>query len=113
MLPGAITDATQDGHPNVHSRDRADHAKKPDMSCVHPWRARQADMIQFRSARPATSPSPTQRACAEVLPLSFLTVEALEASEVLRRNPAAMQLRYQQTLVELGGDRSTIVFRLP
>jgi regulator of protease activity HflC (stomatin/prohibitin superfamily) len=37
----------------------------------------------------------------------------LEASEVLSRNPAAMQLRYQQTLVELGGDKSTIVFPLP
>ncbi|MEO7421539.1 MAG: slipin family protein [Ornithinibacter sp.] len=36
-----------------------------------------------------------------------------EASEVLSRNPAAMQLRYQQTLVELGGDKSTIVFPLP
>ncbi len=37
----------------------------------------------------------------------------LEASEVLSRNPAAMQLRYQQTLVELGGNKSTIVFPLP
>lgn len=37
----------------------------------------------------------------------------LEASEVLSRNPAAMQLRYQQTLVELGGEQSTIVFPLP
>jgi regulator of protease activity HflC (stomatin/prohibitin superfamily) len=37
----------------------------------------------------------------------------LQASEVLSRNPAAMQLRYQQTLVELGGDKSTIVFPLP
>jgi regulator of protease activity HflC (stomatin/prohibitin superfamily) len=37
----------------------------------------------------------------------------LEASQVLSRNPAAMQLRYQQTLVELGGDKSTIVFPLP
>ncbi len=37
----------------------------------------------------------------------------LEASEVLSRNPAAMQLRYQQTLVELGGEKSTIVFPLP
>ncbi len=36
-----------------------------------------------------------------------------EASEVLSRNPAAMQLRYQQTLVELGGDKSTVVFPLP
>ncbi len=36
-----------------------------------------------------------------------------EASEVLSGNPAAMQLRYQQTLVELGGDKSTIVFPLP
>jgi regulator of protease activity HflC (stomatin/prohibitin superfamily) len=37
----------------------------------------------------------------------------LDASEVLSRNPAAMQLRYQQTLVELGGQKSTIVFPLP
>jgi regulator of protease activity HflC (stomatin/prohibitin superfamily) len=37
----------------------------------------------------------------------------LQASEVLSRNPAAMQLRYQQTLVELGGDKSTIVFPMP
>jgi regulator of protease activity HflC (stomatin/prohibitin superfamily) len=37
----------------------------------------------------------------------------LEASDVLSRNPAAMQLRYQQTLVELGGNKSTIVFPLP
>ena len=45
-----------------------------------------------------------------------------QASQKLRRrlerlspsNPAAMQLRYQQTLVELGGDQnSTIVFPLP
>jgi len=35
-----------------------------------------------------------------------------EASEVLSRNPAAMQLRYQQTLVELACDKSTIVFPL-
>ena len=37
----------------------------------------------------------------------------LQASDVLSRNPAAMQLRYQQTLVELGGEKSTIVFPLP
>jgi hypothetical protein len=37
----------------------------------------------------------------------------LEASEVLSRNRAAMQLRYQQTLVELGGEKSTIIFPLP
>jgi regulator of protease activity HflC (stomatin/prohibitin superfamily) len=37
----------------------------------------------------------------------------LEASDVLSRNPAAMQLRYQQTLVELGGNKSTIVFPMP
>jgi regulator of protease activity HflC (stomatin/prohibitin superfamily) len=39
--------------------------------------------------------------------------KVLEASEVLSRNPAAMQLRYQQTLVELGGEKATIVFPLP
>ena len=37
----------------------------------------------------------------------------LDASEVLSGNPGAMQLRYQQTLVELGGQKSTIVFPLP
>ncbi|MDQ2707115.1 MAG: slipin family protein [Actinomycetota bacterium] len=37
----------------------------------------------------------------------------LDASEILSRNPAAMQLRYQQTLVELEGEKSTIVFPLP
>ncbi len=37
----------------------------------------------------------------------------LEASDVLSRNPAAMQLRYQQTLVELGAEKSTIIFPLP
>src|SRR5450756_452457 len=37
-----------------------------------------------------------------------------EASEILGRSPAALQLRYLQTLVELGGgQRSTIVFPLP
>jgi regulator of protease activity HflC (stomatin/prohibitin superfamily) len=37
----------------------------------------------------------------------------LEASQVLSRNPVAMQLRYQQTLVELGGEKHTVVFPLP
>ncbi len=36
-----------------------------------------------------------------------------EAAEILSRNPAALQLRYLQTLLELGGERSTIVFPLP
>ena len=36
-----------------------------------------------------------------------------EAAEILSRNPAAMQLRYLQTLVELGGEKSTVVFPLP
>jgi regulator of protease activity HflC (stomatin/prohibitin superfamily) len=36
-----------------------------------------------------------------------------EASEILSRNPAALQLRYLQTLLELGGERSTVVFPLP
>jgi regulator of protease activity HflC (stomatin/prohibitin superfamily) len=35
------------------------------------------------------------------------------AAEILSRNPAALQLRYLQTLRELGGDRSTVVFPLP
>jgi regulator of protease activity HflC (stomatin/prohibitin superfamily) len=37
----------------------------------------------------------------------------LDASDVLSRNPAAMQLRYQQTLIELGGEKATVVFPLP
>jgi regulator of protease activity HflC (stomatin/prohibitin superfamily) len=37
-----------------------------------------------------------------------------EAAEVLSRAPNAMQLRYMQTLVEIGGDKNTtIVFPLP
>ncbi len=36
-----------------------------------------------------------------------------EAAEILSRNPAALQLRYLQTLLELGGERSTVVFPLP
>lgn len=38
----------------------------------------------------------------------------LEASEVLSRNPAAMQLRYLQTLTEIAGEKSsTIAFPIP
>jgi regulator of protease activity HflC (stomatin/prohibitin superfamily) len=36
-----------------------------------------------------------------------------EAAEILSGNPAALQLRYLQTLLELGGEKSTIVFPLP
>jgi len=36
-----------------------------------------------------------------------------EAAEILSRNPAALQLRYLQTLLELGGEKSTVVFPLP
>jgi len=37
-----------------------------------------------------------------------------DASQILSRNPTAIQLRYLQTLLELGGDqRSTVVFPLP
>jgi regulator of protease activity HflC (stomatin/prohibitin superfamily) len=36
-----------------------------------------------------------------------------EAAEILSRNPASLQLRYLQTLLELGGEKSTIVFPLP
>ncbi|MEP7194714.1 MAG: slipin family protein [Actinomycetota bacterium] len=36
-----------------------------------------------------------------------------DAAEILSRNPAALQLRYLQTLLELGGEKSTIVFPLP
>ena len=38
----------------------------------------------------------------------------LEASEVLTRNPGAMQLRYLQTLTEIAGDKTnTIAFPIP
>jgi regulator of protease activity HflC (stomatin/prohibitin superfamily) len=38
----------------------------------------------------------------------------LEAAEMLSREPAALQLRYLQTLTQIAGDRtSTIVFPLP
>ena len=44
----------------------------------------------------------------------FQAAEKLyEAAEILSRNPAALQLRYLQTLLELGGERSTVVFPLP
>jgi regulator of protease activity HflC (stomatin/prohibitin superfamily) len=45
----------------------------------------------------------------------FQAAEKLfDAAEILARNPAAMQLRYQQTLLELGvNQNSTIVFPLP
>jgi regulator of protease activity HflC (stomatin/prohibitin superfamily) len=45
----------------------------------------------------------------------FQAAEQLfDAAEILARNPAAMQLRYQQTLLELGvNQNSTIVFPLP
>ena len=37
-----------------------------------------------------------------------------EAAEIISRNPAALQLRYLQTLLELGADQnSTVVFPLP
>ena len=36
-----------------------------------------------------------------------------EAAEILSGNPAAIQLRYLQTLLELGGEKNTIVFPLP
>jgi regulator of protease activity HflC (stomatin/prohibitin superfamily) len=40
--------------------------------------------------------------------------QLLDAAEIISRNPAAMQLRYQQTLLELGVNQSsTIVFPLP
>ena len=39
--------------------------------------------------------------------------KVFEAAEILSGNPAALQLRYLQTLLELGGDKSTIVFPLP
>jgi regulator of protease activity HflC (stomatin/prohibitin superfamily) len=39
--------------------------------------------------------------------------KVFEAAEILSGNPAAMQLRYLQTLLELGGEKSTIVFPLP
>ena len=40
--------------------------------------------------------------------------ELREAAEILSRNPASLQLRYLQTLLELGADQnSTVVFPLP
>ena len=36
-----------------------------------------------------------------------------EAAAVIQKQPAAIQLRYLQTLLELGGEKSTIVFPLP
>jgi regulator of protease activity HflC (stomatin/prohibitin superfamily) len=40
--------------------------------------------------------------------------QLLDAAQILSRNSAAMQLRYQQTLLELGvNQNSTIVFPLP
>ncbi|HEY8717822.1 slipin family protein [Pengzhenrongella sp.] len=39
--------------------------------------------------------------------------KVFEAAEILSGNPAALQLRYLQTLLELGGEKSTIVFPLP
>lgn len=36
-----------------------------------------------------------------------------EAAQVLSSNPAAMQLRYLQTLIEIGTENSTVVFPLP
>jgi regulator of protease activity HflC (stomatin/prohibitin superfamily) len=41
-------------------------------------------------------------------------VSLIEAAEMLSREPAAMQLRYLQTLTQVAGDRtSTIVFPVP
>lgn len=40
--------------------------------------------------------------------------ELRQAAETLSRNPASLQLRYLQTLLELGADQnSTVVFPLP
>ena len=40
--------------------------------------------------------------------------ELTQAAETLSRNPASLQLRYLQTLLELGADQnSTVVFPLP
>jgi len=45
----------------------------------------------------------------------FQAAEKLyEAASIISRNPAALQLRYLQTLLELGADQnSTVVFPLP
>jgi regulator of protease activity HflC (stomatin/prohibitin superfamily) len=45
----------------------------------------------------------------------FQAAERLfDAAEIINRNPAALQLRYLQTLIEVGGnENSTIVFPLP
>ena len=40
--------------------------------------------------------------------------EARQAADVIRRNPAALQLRYLQTLVEIAAEKnSTIIFPVP
>jgi regulator of protease activity HflC (stomatin/prohibitin superfamily) len=36
-----------------------------------------------------------------------------DAADVISRNPVTIQLRYLQTLLEMGGNKSTIVFPLP
>jgi len=37
-----------------------------------------------------------------------------DAADVIRRNPVTIQLRYLQTLLEIGGEQdSTVVFPLP
>lgn len=64
--------------------------------------ARQAEAERERRAKIINSEGEFQAA-----------TKVFEAAEILSRNPAALQLRYLQTLLELGGERSTIVFPLP
>jgi len=64
--------------------------------------ARQAEAERERRAKIINSEGEFQAAA-----------KIYDAAEILSRNPAALQLRYLQTLLELGGEKSTIVFPLP
>jgi regulator of protease activity HflC (stomatin/prohibitin superfamily) len=64
--------------------------------------ARQAEAERERRAKVINSEGEFQAA-----------QKVYEAAEILSRNPAALQLRYLQSLLELGGEKSTIVFPLP
>lgn len=64
--------------------------------------ARQAEAERERRAKIINSEGEFQAAA-----------KIFDAAEILSANPAALQLRYLQTLLELGGEKSTIVFPLP
>jgi len=64
--------------------------------------ARQAEAERSRRARIINAEAEFQAA-----------QKLADAADVIGRNPATLQLRYMQTLLDLGGERSTIVFPLP